>query len=147
MDMWSVRRPVLTVTTITILTPARLTATTDLAGSRAEFSLVPGPGTTAIGEKDTEGANSTAADGAAIAASVSTITMAAEDTMAANAATTAEATVADMPAAHTAAVMHEAASVEVSIAAEVEVSTAVEEDSTVAAAAPADTDNSCSDLS
>src|SRR3981081_1387008 len=104
MDMWLVRRPVLTVTTITILTPARLTATTDLAGSRAEFSLVPGPGTTAIGEADTEGANSTdAVDGAMIAASVSAASMAAEDTTAANAATTAEATVPDMPAARTVA--------------------------------------------
>jgi hypothetical protein len=118
---------------VSILTPALLTATTDLTGSWAESSLEPGHGTTATGDVD----STDAVDGATLAVSMVAITMADESTTAVDAAMTAEAMVADMPAARTAMVTRAVVSVEVS--------TAV--DSTVAVAMAADADNGCSNLS
>ena len=124
-----------TGTTIIIPTLAHLTATTDLTGSWAEFSLEPGHGTTATGDAD----STDAVDGATVAVSMDATTMADENTSAVDAAMTAEATVADMPAARTAMVTRAVVSVELS--------TAVAVDSTVAVAMAADADNSCSNLS
>jgi hypothetical protein len=130
---WRALRYAVGVTTITILTPAHLTATMDLTGSQAECSLEPDRGTTAIGDAATGEAAITdadttdVADGTTTAAFMSATTIGAEDTTEANGILTTAATVADMAAARTAATLAQ--------------------DSTVAEDSTADADNSGSDFS
>src|SRR5260370_4997815 len=100
MDTELVLPSAITGITVSILTPALLTATTDLTGSWAEFSLEPGHGTTATGDAD----STDAVDGATVAVSVGATTMADENTTVVGSAIDAEATVADMPTARTAMV-------------------------------------------
>src|SRR5260370_19026384 len=112
MDTELVRPSAITGITVSILTPALLTATTDLTGSWAELSLEPGPGTTATGDAD----STDAVDGATVAVSMGATTMADENTTLGDAAIPAAATVADMPTARSGVVTPAVVSVEVSTA-------------------------------